>query len=436
MARFLTALLLAGFLLVPSPVQSAPADLTVLTEALELLRTRHWNSSLDFSPIIRAGLAGLDRALTRVGVAQRIEPIPEGEDTAATISVFGQRLDEAVRLAGGRATERDLLHAALRTMFQRVGGSHTAFLSPPALQMMQNSFRGQSYEGIGIVLSRADAHWIFAEVAPRGPAAQAGVRRGDLVLSVDDIPVSELPVDEVQFLILGRSGTQVRLTLQRGQVEVRVTVARAAVTWPVAEGRMVDERIGYLRVYSFPDGAAARVWAEARRILAMSPSGFVVDLRSNPGGRERDGLAALGLFVPPGTRAFQDIDRAGRVVFKATTDVPLAPEIPLVVLINRHTASMGEVVAAAFKETGRATLIGERTVGAVEYGVLFGLSDGSGAWIATTRTLTAQGRELEGQGVTPDMEVAHDLAAERDHLLDQAIQFLRQRPRSCAGLAA
>lgn len=139
-----------------------------------LLRTRHWNPSLDIPAIVRAGVPGLGRALARVGVTQRLEPISEGADEPATIAAFGQRLDEAVRLAGGRATEPDLLHAALRATFERVGGSHTAFLAPPARQILQAMLRGQAYAEIGILWDRRD-----------------------VVLKVDDAPVSDLTGDEV-----------------------------------------------------------------------------------------------------------------------------------------------------------------------------------------------------------------------------------------------
>lgn len=430
MARFLTALFLAGLLLVPSPVQSAPADLAVLNEALDLLRTRHWNPSLDMPSIVRAGVPGLNRTLARAGVTQRLEPIPEGAEPA-TIAAFGQRLDEAVRVAGGRLAERDLLYGALRSMFEHVGGSHTAFLMPSTRQIREALTGGRAYVGIGIALRRDGDRWIVTEVFPEGPAARAGLRRGDAVLRIDDVVVGDTVVNEliggdVLAMVSGTPGTLVRLTLRRGTEELQVSVTRGTVTSPVTEGRMLGDGIAYLHVYYFPVGSQEQIRSRFATLWQAQPRGLVLDLRSNNGGQADGLLALLGIFLPQNTRIVQTINRAGQVIFMATTDVPIAPALPLIVLINRYTISAGEIAAAAFKETGRASLVGERTQGAVEGAPIFGLSDGSGAWIATRRALTVQGRELEGKGVSPDVEFPHDLAADRDLLLERGVQLLER----------
>lgn len=407
-------------------VTAAPADLTLVRDALGVVATRHWNPHLDIPALVRAGVDGLRRELTLAGLdASGLEPIPFGLDMDHALAAFQERLDRAVSVAEGKVSERQLLYGGLRAMLKAVGGSHTAFLTPEQRVVFQAILSGKSYSGIGVSFGQRAGQWVISSVVPGAPAEMAGLRRGDVLVSIDGHPVADLVSSEIQLLLIGDPGTPAHVTVRRGAETVRVVVVRAPIRRPVVSSRMLPGGLAYLKLYGYPVGAAAEIREALRGLLDHHPRALLVDLRENSGGLVREFLATMSLFLPAGSVVLTEIQRDGVPRPKATVGLPLVPRtLPLVALIDLGTASNGELTAASLKEIRGVPLIGERTAGELEYSTLEVLPDGSGVRIAYARVLTSRSVEIEGRGYPPDIEVPPDPTTIRDVQLEWAVRWV------------
>lgn len=425
MSRAVIAGALAILLTASAP--AASADLGLVTETLEILRTRHWNPNLDLPAVIRSGVDGLRRDLRRAGIDPgTVQDVPAGLDRAGAMSAFGDRLDQAVQLAAGKLTERQLLHGGLRTMLNAVGSSHTYFLDPQERARRDAALRGEAFGGIGIRLARQRGE--IVSVSRGGPADRMGVLKGDILLRVDNVPVEGLDAFEIVPMIRGESGTPVMLTVRRGARELQFTITRALVPpQPLIEARVLDGGIGYINVLGFSANTQGMMRLEMQRILSAQPRGLIVDLREHGGGADAPTRDFLSMFVPAGSLVGHDIFRDGIRRPLTTEGTPIVPGFPVVVLVGPGTVSAGEMTTAALKERRGAVIVGTRTAGELEVFMLFGLSDGSGVYVSVRRTLTGDGVDVEGRGYPPDIEVPHDPESDRDVQLDRAIQVLRER---------
>lgn len=425
MTRITLTFLLLLLLIHPLGVVAAPPDLAVAREALTILENRHWNTHLDIPAIIGAGVGGLRLALQHAGiVAADLQELPAGLDEPAALQAFGDRLDRAVALAGGKIPERTLLYSGLRAMLKAVGGSHTVFLTPTQRTVAEAILQGKPYDGIGINFVKSDEHWILSAVIPGAPADRAGVRRGDQVVQIDGVAVDGLDSPEIQGLFLGPPGTVMQMTVLRGGAQLPFVIARGAVTRPVADSGMITDEIAYLKLYGYSLGSAKIIRTELTRLLAARPRGLIVDLREDGGGLITEYVETMGLFLPRGSVVYQEIGRDGVPKIGRTTGDPIVPAIPLVVLIDVGAASNGELSAAALKEQRGASLVGEHTAGELEYATLLGLVDGSGMNVAFARVLTAKGVEIEGHGYPPDVAIPLDPGGTRDLQLECAVRVM------------
>ena len=412
---------------------AAPADLGLVNEVLEVLRTRYWNPNLDLPALVRAGVGGLREALQQSGIdVSVLQEIPVGADRAQAVAAFGERLDQALQRAAGRVSERDLLYAGLRAMVSAVGSSHTVFYSP------NTHVRPElGYTGIGVRWAKSGDQWIIVSVAPDGPADRAGVRPGDVLVRIEGVVAATLVSDgDIARLFLGNEGTTAQVTLRRKSTELALSIVRGRVTWPMVESWMLAGRIGYLKLYyfSFADGAASEIRAAVVRLLGARPRALIVDLRDNAGGRHRVMLDTVSLFLPRGTTVSELLSRNG-ITQELTTGDPILA-VPMVVLIGLGTASAGEEMAVALKEQGRAILVGSRTAGDLETANDVRLSDGSVLRVSVERVRTSTGVEIEGRGYPPDVEVSPAASDDQDLPLQRAIQILMQRITRILGVVA
>lgn len=451
MKRCLFALLLGALLLAVAWTCTVPAaaagDLGIVVEAMDLLRLRHWNARLDLPALIRAGVSGLRSELGRAGApgSGAVRDIPAGGDWANALSTFGARLDHALWLGRGRVGERDLLYAGMRAMLWAVGSSHTYFLTPDQRTTVVAYAIGRPTVDVGVSLRSVDGQIVISRVITGSPADRAGVRRGDIVVGVDRTPVGgSTTLEEIGSRLAGPEGTTVHLSLRRGPSVLTVELARKGVAVPPVESLALPGGIVLIRLNTYALGASRAIGEEVARVLASRPRAMIVDVRGHGGGFIFEFLEAAGFFVPRGTVVMHDVRRDGNPRPRTTMRDPVVPAMPAVVLIDRGTASAGELTAALFREYLGASLIGERTAGVLETGLLFPLSDESAVNISVSRSVTGKGIEVEGRGYPPDIEVPLVPGSETDMQMERAIQVLLKRllghsmprlPRVAAGVA-
>jgi carboxyl-terminal processing protease len=361
----------------------------------------------------------------------------QGVVAPGTPAIAGERTDAFAAFRGAwtpfvgameEKTAAKYRAAAIRAMTTPLNDCHTFFLNPVASETLTDSRSGKGVVGIGIELIGSPP--LVTEVITGGPAADAGITVGDRITAVDGTATQGKGPASTFDLINGDEGTSVSLQVQHptGTTDT-LAITRERVTPPNVESRVIDGRLGYVRVRNFVDGGiAAQLKTALDSFEASNLSGWIVDLRGNPGGRLD--TQAASLWIADGV-VVRDRGRDGKSdTFEADPSFTLPNLRPTVVLANDRTGSVAEVFAASLQEYGKAFVIGGTTNGCVGFTDIQPLGDGSSLAVTTH---VNQGpislKELNGAGVTPDLAVARteaDIANLRDPQLDAAIAHLSQ----------
>ena len=318
--------------------------------------------------------------------------------------------------------EQDLAYGAVEGMTARLD-PHSGFYRPDAYRQLQDEMIGL-YEGVG--LEPAIEGGLLTVVAPLAdsPAERAGIRPGDRIVSIDGASTREMPLADAVRRLRGRAGTSVALELQRdgAAAPLRFTLVRDRVQTQSVESRVLDRERGYLyvRVKSFQiglnatDASVARALRDGREALGGELHGLVLDLRNNPGGLVDQATKVADLFLEEGV-IFSIEGRNARSVEVVRAHGPDAERgYPMIVLVNRGTASAAEIVAGALQDHQRAWVLGTQTFGKGSVQTLFDFDDGSGMKLTTARYYTPGHRSIQELGITPNVMVADAPPAVRD----------------------
>lgn len=302
-----------------------------------------------------------------------------------------------------------MTYGAIEGMLASLGDKgHTTFLAPDAVRLHQTSLEG-AFEGIGAYVSMEEGEVLIVAPINGSPAERAGILAGDVILEVDGEPVEGKSLDQVIFLVRGPADSEVVLTVRRPEVQepLQVSIIRAQIEVPsVSWSPIPSTDISYIQISQFTASVDRELEAALREISeAQTNQGIILDLRNNPGGFLQQAIQANSQFLPKGDLILIETDAYQNQTVHRSRGLGYAREMPLVVLINKGTASAGEITAGALKENERALLIGETTFGTGTVLNQFGLSDGSAILLGVTNWLTPDGNLIKGRGVTPDLEV-------------------------------
>jgi carboxyl-terminal processing protease len=342
--------------------------------------------------------------------AGELPPIPAGATESQAIAAFRREFARAAETHVLPTTQ--LAYVTTAGMFASLQDSHTFFLPPAAFQEAQRVTQGKAaFTGIGVVITaRRDSSgtaWIFVQdVLPGSPAEAAGLKRFDRIAQVDNTSLRNANPVDASRLLRGPAGTKVVLVLLRGMGTLRVAVSRAPIRVAPVAVRPLRPGLAYLRVYEFGRGAGAELRRRLRELSAQHRvDAAILDLRGNPGGLVLEATDILGIFLPPGAVAARDVRRGEPPSLLKAAGTPVLLRAPLAVLIDGASASSSELVAAALKDNGRATLVGEKTAGALGGAVLVALPQG-GMSVTVERIVGPHGERIEDVGVAPTLPVA------------------------------
>lgn len=309
---------------------------------------------------------------------------------------------------------------SVHEIISALGDPYTAYLGPEAYRLVEQETTS-SYGGIGVSVLPSSRGLLV--VARRGPARAAGIEVGDTIVRIGGRAAAP-------SLILGPPGTTVRLELLRSGRRVSLRVRRSVIQAPVVQARLVSfagGRWGVLRLDSFRLGAAVVLRREVRQLQRDGAQGFVLDLRDNPGGLVAQAVAVASLFVDRGVIATLAGAHHPRQVLRASPGV--ATRLPLVVLVDRYTASSAEIVAAALRDNHRAAIVGERTYGKGLVQAVDPLGNGAALELTIAQYRTPDGADLAGRGLTPQVRAVDDPRTRQDEALAVALHVLA-RPAS------
>jgi carboxyl-terminal processing protease len=251
------------------------------------------------------------------------------------------------------------------------------------------------------------------------PAAQAGLRPGDVLVGVDGTEITGWTVDEVTATVRGPAGTVVELDILRGEDHLTVPITRAAVVIPVVESDTVGQA-GYVKLNLFTDGAGDQFEEAVSRLVGQGVDSLVIDLRDNPGGLLDTAIEVASVFLADGDVVVtQGPDSSTSYEVSGEPIVP--PDLDVVFLVNGGSASASEVVSAVLQERGRATVVGESTYGKNTVQQRFGLANGGALKLTIARWVTPGGLDFGGVGVRPDVEKHLEANLPVDQVVDEAL---------------
>ncbi len=390
-----------------------------------------------FRPVTTAGMlqpawdAALTLARSRGLKADSIAPprLDNGDD--AGLSSFDAAFRTLDRNAVGTLDAGLLGYAAIAGLTSSVHENHTYFIDPE--HWNQRGAPSTHYAGIGVTLQEYDKQIYMSEVYPNTPASRAGFHAGDRFATVDGQAISGLALDKLVGLLRGEPGTLVVLGVQRGAGTLQAELTREQVVVSAFESRMLNGGVGYLRLRSFPlsDGKLPNgltvpqaLDAALARFDQTGATAWVLDLRGNGGGYLDTMTEVANRLLPAGSSIYISRTQKGDAVLR-TGGNQHSPARPLSILVDGGSASASEILAGALQENGRASVVGLKSAGVANAANLDALPNGGGISVTSVQTLTPiQHRPLDGQGITPNVEIAGDSAdipLGRDRQLDRAV---------------
>ena len=353
----------------------------------------------------------------------RVSDRPRDRDhTAEAIKQVRQELASAYYR---EVPESVLLEPSINEILRELEDPYTEYLTPSEYTALKTR-TARSYSGVGLTVSPS-RHGLLVTSTFGGPAREAGIRRGDVIVRIQGRPAEALSFEQSLSLITGERGTLVRLTVKRGRQEtIHFALVRREIDAPTLRSHIVKvrgARHGYVRLHTFRAGTAERLERAVRRMVRSGAKGVIVDLRGNPGGLISQAIASVSLFVDEAVVCTTSGLHQNRRVFR-TSGEPRFPGVPLVILVNAASASAAEIVAAALKEHGRAVIVGRRTFGKASVQSVRPLANGGALKLTTATYRTPNGRDLAERGVRPSVRAHDDPRTRADEALARAQQTL------------
>jgi carboxyl-terminal processing protease len=295
----------------------------------------------------------------------------------------------------------NMTSAAIQGMLNTIGDPHMAYMTQAEYDQFTQSLQGQ-YAGIGTVVSTDNDTIVIVSVFANSPAEKAGVKAGDIILEVNGESIAGLSLDEVVAKVRGPADTTVTLQiLHQGETEaVTLQITRTNLTVPSVYYTM-QGTIAYIGISQFTERTENEIAPIITQLKAAKATGIVLDLRGNTGGYLDIAVQVASHFIPTGV-IVKVKNSDGTIQTYNATSGEETTDLPMVVLVDRYTASGSEVVAGALQDYGRALIAGTITYGKGSVNQLYQLDDGSGIYITIARWLTPHDRLIEGQGITPD----------------------------------
>lgn len=332
----------------------------------------------------------------------------------------------------GAAGRNDLSEVALRGIMSSMRDPYTVYLSPHEYQGLHESLSGGNFGGIGVYIYQLKDGRIVVQPIEQMPAARAGMKPGEVVDSVDAKPVRGLTLDRVEGLIRGLQGTTVRLTTHPYNATSRertYTIVREIIHVPSVRAKM-ENGFDYIRLADFGETSGDEVRAALLQGHAKGAKGYILDLRDNGGGLLETAVQISSLFVPQGT-IVSTIRRDGERTTSEALGTAIPGLQPLVILVNKYTASASEITAGALQDYHLATLIGTKTFGKGVVQNIFPMPDQGALKITTARYVTPLGRDIQHRGIEPDIVVNQDIdPALIDTPADKQLAAAKARLRS------
>ena len=324
----------------------------------------------------------------------------------------------------GATDDTKLIDSAIDGMVKSLGDPHSNYLDPEMYKMLMEQTQG-SFGGIGVIMGQGKDNSIrIVSVMEDSPGQKAGLAEGDQIMAVDGTSVDELPFDQVAAHVRGEAGTNVVLTIMRDGQQMDFTITRDNIKLKTVGHEMLDDSIGYIQIASFSEDTAKEFTDAYTDLQNNGMKGMIIDLRNDPGGLLTACVDIAKQIVPKGT-IVSITDKDGNT--ETYTSDLAETKYPIVVLINKNSASASEILAGALQDTGAAELVGTTSYGKGSVQTILPMSGEDAVKLTIAKYYTPSGRSIDGTGITPDVQVDMDESASSDIQLAKAIEILKQK---------
>jgi carboxyl-terminal processing protease len=380
---------------------------------------------------------GNDSSVTAQGQEEQQEPSGSSGD-----QINFETLDQILDILGRDYISREnlddqaLYEAAVNGMLDTLDDTGTFYVDPSSYQVSVGPTG--SFDGIGATVSQQGSDIVIVAPIKGSPAEAAGIEGGDVITAVNGESTQGWTVDQAVLKIRGPKGTQITLsirhpdnttedvTITRDEIKVEsVTTTPPGGALHNTDGSEATD-LAYIHISEFSANTPSELEAALSEIVSGGKKGLVLDLRNNPGGLLRETVDSADLFLNSGTILIEQ-DRDGSEQIFSAREGGAATDIPIVILLNQYSASGAEVLSAALKDNGRATIVGEKSFGKGTVNIARDLKDGGALFVTIARWLTPAGVQIDEVGITPDIEVVFTPGvddASTDPQLARAIEHL------------
>jgi carboxyl-terminal processing protease len=351
-------------------------------------------------------------------------------DDSAGLNVEADELvrDNYYRPVGQDELSNASLQGMVRELRRRYGDRFSEYFSPEALKRFDEQISGR-FSGIGLEVTQAKQGLLVERVFAHSPAEEGGIEEGELIVSVDGDSIAGVNSTVSTEKIKGPEGTEVTVGVKRrpGGKERQLILTRAQVALPVVSSRLVEvggRKLGYVRMVSFSQGVHALLHNAVQKMEQRGAEGIVLDLRANGGGLLEEAVLSASVFLPEGKVVVSTDSRTqGHAVYK-TVGGELS-SVPVVVLIDRNTASAAEILTAALADDADAKVVGTRSYGKGVFQQELGLSNGGALKLTVGEYFTPDGVNLaKSHGIHPDVQARNDPQTRRDEARERALGVL------------
>ena len=331
----------------------------------------------------------------------------------------------------GDVDETDLSEGVYKGYIEGLGDPYSVYYDEEETKQMSESLSGE-FGGVGALMSQDRETGVITvlQVYDGSPAQEAGMRDGDTLYKVEGEEVTGEDLSDVVSKVKGEKGTQVTLTVLRADTgeEEELTITRDTIEAQTVSCEMKEGNVGYIRITEF-DTVTYEQYKEALEDLGdQGMERLIVDLRSNPGGNLDTVCDILDLMLPEGLIVYTEDKNGEREEY--TSDEENQFDKPLVVMMNGYSASASEIFAGAIQDYGLGQIVGTQSYGKGVVQSVFDLQDGTSVKLTIAEYFTPNGRSIDGEGITPDVEVEYQYDEnnpDADNQLEKAMEVVAQQ---------
>jgi len=315
---------------------------------------------------------------------------------------------------------KDLIYGALNGMTKSLD-PFSSFFTPKQYESFRQETEGE-FGGVGIEIGMEKGRPVVISPIEGTPAFKAGIKPGDVILEIDGEDTSNMSLIDVVQRIRGKVGTKVQLTIYRKGMEkpMKIELERALIKIESVKWTTLGD-VGYIKLSQFNDNVSVQVEKALKELTSQRVKGIILDLRNDPGGLLSEAVNVASLFLPEGKLVVYTRGRNGETQKYFARRKPVVPDdLPVIVLINKGSASASEIVAGALQDYKRAIIVGEKSFGKASVQNIIPLEDGSALKLTVAYYYTPLGRLIHHKGIVPDVQVAMD--EKQEEALQEAIR--------------